>query len=98
MKADLGDIDLGCFVGSKENVVMGGVFCFEEPVRGEVTAKVVAAAGSHVNGTEDFFVLDVPIGNGEDLGAEAEFADFPGGGIAGHLGIVGLDNSGVALE
>ena len=70
------DGDLRGFRRGEEDIVVGGVFRVGEFVRGKVAAEVIAATGGDVEGAEDFLVLDVAAGDGQLLGAEAEFAQL----------------------
>jgi len=91
MEADLGDEDFGSFVGREKDIVVGRVLVVGEFVRGERASEMVAAASGHMDGAADFLILDVTAGNGEDLGAKAEFAEFAGDGITGEFFVVKAD-------
>lgn len=79
--ADLGDADFSGFVRSEEDVIVGGILSVKKFVGGEVAAKVVASSGRNVECSENFFILDISTGEGEDLGAEAELAQFARDGV-----------------
>src|ERR1051325_8958999 len=42
---------------------------------------MIVAPGGDVHGAENFFVLNIGAGHGQNLSSEAEFADGAGGGI-----------------
>ncbi len=94
--ADLTDVEVRSFVGGEEDVVVRGVAVFLEEIRGDVAAEMVVAAGGEVTGAEDLFVLDVGSGDGEDLSAEAEFAEDTGHGVGDETIVVGVDGELVA--
>lgn len=89
--AHLVEIEIWCLVRSEEYVVMGGVFMFFEHARKDVAAEMVIASRCEVAGAEDFFVLNVGIGNRKDLGAEAEFSEGSGHGVFCEAAVVGVD-------
>ena len=49
-------------------------------------------------GAEDFLVLYVRVGNGQHLGAEAEFAEGAGHGVVREASVVGVDSRLAALD
>ena len=57
--AGLGHQDFRCFVGCEKNVVVRGVEVLRKLVGCQRAAQMVAAAGGHMDGSPDFFVLDV---------------------------------------
>ena len=77
---------------------MRGVFLVGETVGGELAPEMIAAARGHVHRAENLFVLNIASGNGQLLGAEAEFPEFASHGIGSELFIVGIDGRLVAAQ
>lgn len=98
LHAYLFEVEVGGFVWGEEDVVVGGVFMFFEHGGDDVTAEMVIAARGEVASAEDFFVLDVCVGNGQDLGAEAEFAESSRHGVVGEASVVGIDGGLIAFD
>lgn len=96
--ACFGDDDFGGFLGGEEDVVVGGVSRGGEFLRGEISAEVVAAAGSDVERAENFLVLDIAAGGREELGSEAQFTEHTGHGVVAEFAVVFGDGVGVAME
>ena len=81
--ADLLDVEVWRLVRGEEDVVMSGVLVALELGGRDVTAEVVITAGGEVAGAEDFFILDVGTGYGEDLRTKAELAEHTGHWVIG---------------
>ena len=58
---------------SKQDIVMGCILFAVELVRGEMTAEMVTAAGSDMQRTQYFLILNIAARNREKLRAETEF-------------------------
>ena len=77
---------------------MGGVALLREHGGNQVSAEMITAAGGHMHGPADLLVLNVASADGEELGAESEFAEFAGDGIGGKLRVVRLNGRRVTLD
>ena len=70
---------------------MGRILVFGEEIGCQLTSQVIAPAGSYVYGSQDFLVLNVSAGPGQDLRAETEFADLACDRIGRDFCVVGID-------
>ncbi|MFO0006086.1 MAG: hypothetical protein ACK559_33680, partial [bacterium] len=98
MHADLFDGNFRGLVRGIQNIVVGGVDPLGKLVGGEMSAEMVGPSGGDMNGAENLLVLDVTPAEGQELGAEAEFAQFAGDRIALQFGDVFLQGLSVAGE
>ena len=77
---------------------MSSIVGLGELVRGQVAAEMVATAGGHVQGAEDFFVLNVASRDWQFLRAEAKFAKFSGHRVALEFSVMGVDRRLLAIK
>ena len=98
VKSDLGDLNFGGFGGTKEDIVMRGIETTLEAIRSKGASEMVAASRGHVEGSKDFFVLNIPSAWREFLGSKAEFSEFSRDRIRAEFCIVCCDCFGMATE
>ncbi len=71
---------------------------FLEHFRQNVAAEMIVAACGEVAGPQHFLVLDVRVGNGKHLGAEAKLAEGSGHRIIGETRVVGINGFLIPLD
>ena len=78
-------------MGGKETVIVRCILAIGKLIRSQGPAQMIAPPGSHVDGPTNLLVLNVASGKREDLGAEAQLAQFAGDRISRELLIVSIN-------